>query len=214
MHGAGRRLMASGFMSCAALLSMIAVTSAAAAGVQDRGSPPQATQSAPMEAPPGAPVSAPAAQAANWKTYTFPAEGFSASFPTEPSKEKQSVTTDAGVFELRTYLASSEAVALYIGVCDYGETAKGSDPDAVLQGAKDGAVSNVHGHLIDSKKVTLGIYPGVAFEAAAEGAHLYGRIYLVGSTLYQAFVALQSNRPYPDTNRFLDSFQLVPRPTP
>jgi hypothetical protein len=163
-------------------------------------------QSAPSQPPPQP------AQAAEWKSYSFPVDGFSASFPTEPAKQKQSVATAAGAFELRTYLAASDAVALYIGVCDYGEAAKEGDPDAVLEGAKKGAVSNVNAHLIDSKKVTLGIYPGVAFEAkAAEGTHFFGRIYLVGTILYQVFVALPSDRPYPDTTRFLDSFQLIPR---
>ncbi len=154
------------------------------------------------------------AQVAEWKTYSFPAEGFSILFPTQPTEQKQAVPTDAGSFELHTYLAASDTVALYVGVCDYGDAAKGGDPDAILEGAKNGAVAKVHAHLINSKKVSIGIYPGVEIEAAAEGAHLFGRIYLVGSILYQEFVALTSDRPYPDTGRFLDSFQIIPRTTP
>ena len=161
-----------------------------------------------------APAKSPPAQVAEWKTYSFPAEGFSILFPTQPTEQKQAVPTDAGSFELHTYLAASDTVALYVGVCDYGDAAKGGDPDAILEGAKNGAVAKVHAHLINSKKVSIGIYPGVEIEAAAEGAHLFGRIYLVGSILYQEFVALTSDRPYPDTGRFLDSFQIIPRTTP
>jgi hypothetical protein len=160
------------------------------------------------------PATAPAAPVAIWKTYSYPADGFSALFPSEPVEQKQSVPTSAGNIELRTYIAASGAVALYVGACDYGAAAGSSDPDAVLEGAKNGAVNNVHGHLITSKKVTLGIYPGIAFEADAEGAHLFGRIYLVGNILYQAFVAGPSDQPFPDTAKFLDSFQLIPRTSP
>jgi hypothetical protein len=209
MHRVERRSIASCFVACVALLCAGAAVSPRTARAQDPASSALSTQS-----PPAAPASIPPAQVTEWKTYSFPAEGFSASFPAEPARQKQAVATDAGTFELRTYLAANDTVALYIGVCDYGEAASGGDPDAILDGAKNGAVSNVHGHLVDSKKVTLGVYPGVAFEAAAEGAHLYGRIYLVGTTLYQAFVALQSDRPYPDTARFLDSFQLIARTSP
>jgi hypothetical protein len=213
MHRAERRSITGCILACAVLLCGAGAMNVTTAVAQIPASPAPNAQS-PSQPPSGAPVAAAPAQTADWKTYSFDAEGFSASFPTEPVKEKQPVTTDAGTFELRTYMAASDAVALYIGVCDYGDAAKGGDPDAILEGAKNGAVSNVHAHLIDSKKVTLGIYPGVAFEAAGEGAHLYGRIYLVGSTLYQAFVALQSDRPYADTKRFLDSFQLIPRTSP
>lgn len=173
-------------------------------------------QAAAAQSPAAQPPLAQSQQAAaeEWKTYNFPAEGFSASFPAQPAEQKQAVQTDAGSFELHTYLAASDTVALYVGVCDYGDAAKGGDPDAILEGAKNGAVTQVHAHLINSKKVSLGVYPGVELEAGAEGAHLFGRIYLVGSILYQEFVALPSDRPYPDTSRFLDSFQIIPRTTP
>jgi len=196
MHLNGCRSIARCFIAWFVLLC-----AAAANCAQSPGSQPAASRPAP-------------GQAADWKNYSFPADGFSASFPTEPVTEKRSVATDAGTFELRTYLAANDTFALYIGVCDYGDAAKGGDSDAILEGAKNGAVSNINAHLIESGKVTLGIYPGVTFEAAGEGTHLFGRIYLVGSILYQTFVALQSDRPFPDTTRFLDSFQVIPRTSP
>jgi hypothetical protein len=177
--------------------------------------PPQVAQSPADQAPiTPTPAQSPTAPVTEWKTYSYPADGFSALFPSEPVQQKQSVPTDAGSFELRTYLVASGSVALYVGVCDYGAAANGSDPDAVLEGARNGAVTNVHAHLVNSKKVTLGIYPGVAFEAEAEGAHLFGRIYLVGTILYHAFVAGPSDQPFPGTTKFLDSFQLIPRNSP
>jgi hypothetical protein len=216
MHRAWPHSVSGRSIACTILLFAAAALSSPAQDSQNAVPATQAPQSSaqPSQMPPAPDGLPPSAPSAEWKTYSFPADGFSASFPTEPIQQKQSVDTAAGTFELRTYLAANDTVALYVGVCDYGETAKGGDPDAILDGAQNGAVSNVNAHLVNSRKVTLGIYPGVAFEAAAEGAHLFGRIYLVGSLLYQSFVALPSDRPFPYTTRFLDSFQLIPRSTP
>ncbi len=146
-----------------------------------------------------------------WKTYSYPADGFSASYPSEPELQKRDVPTDAGSFELRSYLVQDGQVAMFIGVCDYGQQVAGRDPDSVLQGAKDGALSNSKSHLVSEKKITLGVYHGVEFEAESDAAHFSARIYLVGTTLYQTLVVTPLGKPYPDTARFLDSFQLIPR---
>lgn len=151
------------------------------------------------------------AQSPEWKTYVYPADGFSASYPSQPEMQKKNVPTDAGVFELRTYLVQDSSVALFVGVCDYGTSVAGKDPDVVLDGAKKGAVSNVSGHLLSEKKITLGVYHGMAFEAENDTMHFSARIYLVGATLYQMLTASPLGPVVADTARFLDSFQLIPR---
>jgi hypothetical protein len=60
------------------------------------------------------------AQANNWKTYSYPADGFSASYPSEPELQKTDIPTKTGSFELRSYMAQVAGVALFVGVCDYG----------------------------------------------------------------------------------------------
>ena len=151
------------------------------------------------------------AQAPEWKTYSYPADGFSASYPSAPNLQKQNVPTDAGSFELRAYLAQEGEAALFVGVCDYGSAVAGRSSDTVLEGAKEGAVSNVKGRLISEKKITLGTYPGVEFEAENSTTHFSARVYLVGTTLYQTLTAAPLGQPYPGTTRFLDSFQLIAR---
>ena len=47
------------------------------------------------------------APAPDWQTYSYPADGFSASFPATPEESKQNVPTSAGTFELRGYTAES-----------------------------------------------------------------------------------------------------------
>jgi hypothetical protein len=151
------------------------------------------------------------AQTPDWKTYTYSSDGFSASYPSQPEMQKRDFPTDAGSYELRSYIAQDSLVALFVGVCDYGSQASGKDPDTLLQGAKNGALSNSSSHLLREKKITLGVYHGVEFEAESDVAHFFARIYMVNTTLYQTLVVSPLGKSYADTARFIDSFQLIPR---
>lgn len=162
-------------------------------------------------APSGQTFAAPAAPAENWQTYSYPADGFSASFPGTPTEQKQNVPTVAGTFELRAYLVETGQSAVFVGVCDYGNAVAGRDPDSVLQGAENGAISNVSAHLVSSSKITLGVYHGMQFEAENTSMHFSARIYLVGTTLYQTLTASPLSAPYAGVTRFLDSFELIAR---
>jgi hypothetical protein len=184
MH-AMRRAMKSG-LACAGLMSLAAV-----------------------------PIAQPAAgQTPNWQTYSYSTDGFSASFPAQPEAQKKNVNTDAGTFELRSYIGMDGEVALFVGVCDYGNATAGKNPDDLLQGAKNGALQNASAHLLSETKTTLGIYHGLTLEAESDQAHFSLRIYMVGSTLYQTLVVVPLGKPYADTARFLDSFQLIAHTTP
>jgi hypothetical protein len=174
----------------------------------------QATAAAPAQAAPAPATPAPATPAApapEWKSYSYSANGFSASFPSEPEMQKRDIPTDAGSFQLRSYIAQVGPVALFVGVCDYGAAAEGKDPDEMLQGAKGGALKNSNSNLVSEHKITLGIYHGVAFESESDTSHFSARIYVVGTTLYQTLVVAPKDAPYSDTTRFLDSFQLIAR---
>ncbi len=151
------------------------------------------------------------AQTENWQTYNYPSDGFSVSFPAVPTTNKQNVPTDKGSFELRAYLSQIGSAAMYVGVVDYGAATSGRDPNSVLQGAKDGAVKNVNAHITSESNITLGIYPGMAFEADNDTLHFSARIYYVGTTLYQVLAATPLKEPYSGTTRFLNSFQFIPR---
>jgi hypothetical protein len=56
------------------------------------------------------------------------------------------------------------------GVTEFGPTLAGKDPDTILQGAKNGAVTNSKGRLISEKPITLGANHGIAFELESDGA--------------------------------------------
>jgi hypothetical protein len=86
--------------------------------------------------------------------------------------------------------------------------------NTVLQEALD----QINGHLIRKKEIMLNdtrftnfIYPGMEYEAENDTMHIYGRIFLVGTTLYQTLTAAPLGNPYADNTRFLDSFKLIAR---
>lgn len=157
------------------------------------------------------PLAAQATPAPEWKTYAYPAEGFSALYPQGPTLNKQNVDTAAGTVEVRSYMVDLGSTALFVAVCDYGQAAAGKDPNVLLQGAKNGAIQNAHARLTRESNITLGTYPGVEFEASSDAALFHARIYMVGTTLYQTLVVVTTGSQYPDTVRFLDSFQLIAR---
>jgi hypothetical protein len=159
---------------------------------------------------PHQPAAATASQ--EWKPYSYPSEGFSASFPAQPMIGKRNISTDAGQFELRAYVAEDSSAALIAAVCDYGATAAGKDPEILLDGAKKGAIDNLKAYMVSEKKMSLGVNPGVQFEADNATDHISARIYLAGTILYQTIVVSPINGRYPDTARFLDSFQLLDHP--
>jgi hypothetical protein len=150
------------------------------------------------------------AAAADRKQYRYGGDGFSAWFPSPPVLQNQKINTEGGPVDLRTYVVENPPGALIAAVCDYGTAAAGKDPDVLLEDARKGAVDNLKGHLASEKKIALGAYHGIEFEADSDTAHVSARVYLVGTTLYQMIVASPANARSADTARFLDSFQLIP----
>ena len=148
-----------------------------------------------------------------WKSYSYPADGFKATFPSAPDLQKKDVPTDAGSFQLRSYIAQDSGGAMFVAVCDYGSTTATTDVNAILQSVKNGALQNSSSHLLSEKKIALGENPGLEFEGQSESAFFTFRVYLVGSTLYQILVITPLGKPYANTARFFDSFQLIPKTT-
>jgi hypothetical protein len=109
---------------------------------------------------------------------------------------------------MRTYLADDDPGGMMISVCDLGAAIAGKDPDTLLQDT----VNEAHpANLLSEKKITLGVYHGIAYETESDARHVTARTFLVGTILYQLLVAYPIDKPYADTARFLDSFQLIAR---
>lgn len=149
------------------------------------------------------------AAAQEWHTYSYPADGFSISAPAQPVISKQDVDGEGGPVKMHNYLLELSTAALYASTSD-DAILPNSNPDDALKGAEQGAVDNLHGHLVSDKRIALGSYPGVEMEADSDSAHFTARIYIVRSRLYLTLVISAPGKPYPDAARFLDSFRLLP----
>lgn len=151
------------------------------------------------------------AQIIHWKLYDYTDEGFIASFPSLPDVQKKSVDAPGGPFELRTYSAGAGDSTVMVGICDYGPVISNKSPDQVLLGAKNSMLANSSSHLVNEKNIALDKHPGIEFEARSESTLFRIRLYLVETTLYQVLVASPVNKPFGESTRFLDSFELVKR---
>lgn len=151
--------------------------------------------------------------AQDWQTFKYAADGFTAAFPSEPQQRSHAVETQSGTIDMHSYALELDQIALFIGVCDYGAKADGTDVDAMLEDAKNGALQSSSSQLLRESKITLGSHHGLEYESEAEGTHYRARIYIVGTKMYQTLVVYPTASPYDDAQRFLDSFQLITRDT-
>ncbi|MGA2674796.1 MAG: hypothetical protein ABSE99_16385 [Terracidiphilus sp.] len=143
--------------------------------------------------------------------YSYPADGFSAYYPSRPEVTQKTVSTETGPVEMRSYLASASSTALFIAVSDYRAQIASKNPDTVLQTVKKGAMASSKARILSEKQILLGVYHGLEFEAESDQFHFSARVYMVGATLYQTLVVSPLADRYPDAARFLDSFHLIPR---
>lgn len=150
------------------------------------------------------------AQSGTWKTYSYPTDGFSISAPVELELNQQDVPTAAGTFTVHIHVAIADNAQLAAAMNDYGSAVDTGDPQAIVDGAMNGVVNHLKAHITQSGKITIGKHPGNSFEAESDQVHVSGRIYLVGSVLYQLLVITPVNQKYADAERFMDSFELIP----
>jgi len=140
-----------------------------------------------------------------WKQYDNPPAGFQISFPAPPTPPKDTANSTEGTY----FLQVSSEVGLLAFFNDYGPEV--GPADEVLAGARDGGIANVGARLVNERKITLDGYPGIAFESESDSNGYSSRTYLAGSVLYLTLVITPRRQPYPDAERFHDSFQIVPR---
>lgn len=136
---------------------------------------------------------------------------FKAKFPAKPSEKSQ--TTNGITFTM--HISTTKDGGYIVGIADLpipdGETAEMTQKR--LDGARDGAVGNVKGKLIDSKEVTLDKkYPGREFSASLpqKDGLVKARIYLAGKRLYQVMaIGTKDFVGGKDADAFLDSFKIT-----
>lgn len=142
--------------------------------------------------------------------YTSPDGSFKINFPGTPTDTSSIIKTDAGNIEMKSFTYEKSVTEAYIVTySDYPtEMVKASTPDALLTGAKDGALE---GSILDSEeKITLKNYPGYNFKAYKESYYMCYKIFLKENRLFQIMMIKDGKYPLQeDIDAFMNSFELV-----
>ncbi len=162
---------------------------------------------------------------AGWVTFTASDGSFSVRLPEEPKIEEQVVPTEAGDIQISMYLVEDNNSAIILSHNEFPAAiteaiAAGDETliQGMLDGGRDGAVSNVAGTLQEEKQITIDGFPGREFtfaidsSASPTGKAITGiaRVILTNDRLYQliSLTAADETNP-PLVQAFFDSFQLT-----
>ena len=156
-----------------------------------------------------------AAQVPGWKTYSYPADGFSVSFPLDPKIQSRDLPMPAGgKAEARLYQlglgAGGADGGVMVGMYHFAAFAPGKGPDQVLEDGKKGALAQTQAHLISEKKITLGDAQGLEMVAENPTFHVKARLFVSGTRVYSIMEVYPVGKPFAHAEEFLDSFRIVP----
>lgn len=144
--------------------------------------------------------------------YTSDDGRFSILFPGSPQQQTHPVNLPGGetVTLYQLYVSQeNDNIAYTVMYNDYpSQYTSGIDPQAILQGARDGATKGRT--LTDDEVISLNGIPGRAIRATGSDGFTYeAHIYLDGSRLYQVVIVSNKDHPATLTEEFLSSFKIL-----
>lgn len=144
-----------------------------------------------------------------WSDHSYAKEGFAVSAPKEPSFFTQTAQTTAGPVELHFYQFEVGGGMLLVVAGRLHPNDKRSAQQVIAE-SKHGAVAGVKGKLTAEKTITLGKYPGIEFDIAAEKSHSRDRVYVANRKIYQVMAIAPVDRSLPaETEQFQQSFRIL-----
>lgn len=150
---------------------------------------------------------------AEWSRFESPEGRFAVEVPLEPTLRTRPVETAAGAIDLHLYVLEDDRHSYMASYSDYPEAiVASSTPDAMLDGARDGAALNIQGSVEEEREIALDGHPGRAVLLTDSTGELVLdlRLYLVGARLYQVGVLSERrDRGGEPAERFLGSFALL-----
>jgi hypothetical protein len=159
-----------------------------------------------------------ASNAQNWEKYKAEDLSFIAYYPKEPKRTVQKVSTAVGELDMHMIMhapTSGDDNAVYSVIrSDYPEdqftNADAEYNSSVLDGAVNGAVSNVKGKLLYDNKIKFNGYPGRSIKVSIQGGFLYINAYLVENSMYiTQVICLTDKDKNAGIQRFLNSFEII-----
>lgn len=158
----------------------------------------------------------PAACTSQPQEFKSEAGRFKVTAPAALQETTQAVEAQSGKLDLRLFYTQQDDIGYFVSYCDYPpEVVQKADPEKMLDGARDGAVSNAKGKLLQETKITLAGHPGreMLIEAISEmgsASIIKERLFMVKNRLYQVVVvAPRSKVGDKEVDAFLQSFKLL-----
>ena len=152
------------------------------------------------------------AQAADSTTEVGAGKGFRARIPGAAVVTRDSTVHPTGVVRRTRWTSSLDHPTYRVELTEYpAGTLSRFPPAQVLQEEVGNVARQVRGTVKESRAVTLGSHPGVAFTITTTGTELSGRHYVVGNRLYTLYVLYARSIGAPQMQAFLDSFELTER---
>lgn len=156
--------------------------------------------------------------AQNWEKYKAEDLAFVAMYPETPKRTVQKVSTAVGELDMHMIMyvpESGDDNAVYSIIrSDYPESQFENVDDeynsGILDGAVEGAVSNVKGILVFDNKIKFNGYPGRSIKIKIEGGFIYINAYLVENVMFISQVICLTDKDENDSiKRFMDSFEIL-----
>ena len=137
---------------------------------------------------------------------------FKVNFSGTPDVSNESIPTEVGNIDMYMFMyEKSVTEAEMIAYSDYpSEMVAMSNTDDMLQGAKEGAVSNLGAIITEEKEIMYNKHKGLEFKANSTQFYVNYKIFLVNNRLYQ--IAIMRDGSYAskaNVDKFFNSFELI-----
>lgn len=134
--------------------------------------------------------------------------------PGTPTKNDDTIPSAAGPLPLRMYTLSKGFEGFISGYTEYPDIVfTSAEPETLLDGAQQGAISNVKGEVTSQRSITLNGNPGreIVGTSPAQNVGFTARVYLAKPRMYMlVYTQYDKSKPISaDGKRFLDSFQIT-----
>jgi hypothetical protein len=147
----------------------------------------------------------------DWSKFSSTSGKFEVLFPTKPKEDKTTIQTDVGAVPADNIISEDGTTVYMASFVNYGVTFTGNK-DKILDAARDGAVSKIHGKVSSESNITVDGSPGrdVVMTAKQSGISLdvHAKFILVMPRLYILQVLCPSGGDTTDAQAFFDSFKL------
>jgi hypothetical protein len=147
-----------------------------------------------------------------WRTYSPPDRTFSMDFPGTPRTMTKEVPIEGGAGTIAANMVILDSASSAVYMCTYSEHENigKKSPDRALESARDGSLKQVHGTVIEQKRITVEGYPALELRANVSGnMMLDSRIVVAGNRLYMLMVITPEGEPVPEkAQRMFGSFHL------